>query len=123
MVANRKESSKENDTNFIYSCIIFVHLFCQNNDQGQDLAMRLGAAGIETTLITDSAVFAMMSRVNKVCTDLWKKKKKTKLQASPLVCFVVCLFLSSSFKKKKKRYNTHNTQVIIGTTAVLADGG
>ncbi len=34
--------------------------------QGQELAAALGAAGIETTLITDSAVFAMMSRVNKV---------------------------------------------------------
>jgi len=34
--------------------------------QGQDLAVALGQAGIETTLITDSAVFAVMSRVNKV---------------------------------------------------------
>eukprot|EP00038_Savillea_parva_P004350 m.136708 g.136708 ORF g.136708 m.136708 type:complete len:406 (+) comp11443_c0_seq1:272-1489(+) len=34
--------------------------------RGQDMAMRLGQAGIETTLITDSAVFAVMSRVNKV---------------------------------------------------------
>eukprot|EP00039_Didymoeca_costata_P027368 m.18283 g.18283 ORF g.18283 m.18283 type:complete len:378 (+) comp6265_c0_seq2:222-1355(+) len=34
--------------------------------QGQDLAVSLGRAGIETTLITDSAVFAVMSRVNKV---------------------------------------------------------
>lgn len=34
--------------------------------QGQTLAAALGAAGIETTLITDSAIFAMMSRVNKV---------------------------------------------------------
>jgi translation initiation factor 2B subunit (eIF-2B alpha/beta/delta family) len=35
--------------------------------QGQDLAVRLGLAGIETTLIPDSAVFAMLARVNKVC--------------------------------------------------------
>jgi len=34
--------------------------------QGQTMAMRLGAAGIETTLVTDSACFALMSRVNKV---------------------------------------------------------
>ena len=34
--------------------------------QGQDLAVALGQAGIETTLMTDSAVFAVMSRVNKV---------------------------------------------------------
>ena len=34
--------------------------------QGQDLAKSLAQRGIETTLITDSAVFAIMSRVNKV---------------------------------------------------------
>lgn len=34
--------------------------------QGQDLAKSLAQHGIETTLITDSAVFAIMSRVNKV---------------------------------------------------------
>ena len=34
--------------------------------QGQDLARALAADGIETTLITDSAIFALMSRVNKV---------------------------------------------------------
>eukprot|EP00037_Helgoeca_nana_P016278 m.153315 g.153315 ORF g.153315 m.153315 type:complete len:380 (+) comp23442_c0_seq2:1291-2430(+) len=33
---------------------------------GQEMALRLGQAGIETTLITDSAIFAVMSRVNKV---------------------------------------------------------
>ena len=33
---------------------------------GQRLAAKLGAADIQTTLITDSAVFAVMSRVNKV---------------------------------------------------------
>lgn len=35
--------------------------------QGQELAVRLAQSGIEATLITDSAVFAIMSRVNKVC--------------------------------------------------------
>ena len=34
--------------------------------QGQELATKLAKEGIETTLITDSAVFAIMSRVNKV---------------------------------------------------------
>ena len=34
--------------------------------QGQQLAASLAKAHIETTLITDSAIFAMMSRVNKV---------------------------------------------------------
>ena len=34
--------------------------------QGQELAANLAKANIESTVITDSAVFAMMSRVNKV---------------------------------------------------------
>ncbi|XP_031566646.1 translation initiation factor eIF-2B subunit beta-like [Actinia tenebrosa] len=34
--------------------------------QGQELAKSLAQAGIDTTVITDSAVFAIMSRVNKV---------------------------------------------------------
>ncbi|EDO45133.1 predicted protein [Nematostella vectensis] len=34
--------------------------------QGQELAKSLAKVGIETTIITDSAVFAIMSRVNKV---------------------------------------------------------
>lgn len=34
--------------------------------QGQQLAHNLAMTGIETTLITDSAIFAIMSRVNKV---------------------------------------------------------
>ena len=36
--------------------------------QGQQLASSLASAGIDTTLITDSAVYAIMSRVNKVIT-------------------------------------------------------
>jgi translation initiation factor eIF-2B subunit beta len=35
-------------------------------DQGQDMATSLASAGIETCLIPDSAVFAIMARVNKV---------------------------------------------------------
>ena len=34
--------------------------------QGHQLATSLAKASVETTVITDSAVFAMMSRVNKV---------------------------------------------------------
>ena len=33
---------------------------------GQELAKRLAQAGMHTTLIPDSAIFAMMARVNKV---------------------------------------------------------
>ncbi|KAG8562118.1 hypothetical protein GDO81_015593 [Engystomops pustulosus] len=36
--------------------------FCQ----GHDMAVNLSKAGIETTVITDAAIFAVMSRVNKV---------------------------------------------------------
>lgn len=34
--------------------------------QGQQLARSLALSGISTTVITDSAIFAIMSRVNKV---------------------------------------------------------
>jgi translation initiation factor eIF-2B subunit beta len=36
------------------------------SNAGQEMAASLSAAGIETTLITDSAIFAIMARVNKV---------------------------------------------------------
>ena len=36
---------------------------------GQELAKSLAAAGIETTVISDSAVFAIMARVNQVSPD------------------------------------------------------
>ena len=39
---------------------------CAPSYQGQQLATSLAEVGIETTVITDSAVFAIMSRVNKV---------------------------------------------------------
>ena len=34
--------------------------------RGQELAKNLAVAGVETIVVTDSAVFAIMSRVNKV---------------------------------------------------------
>lgn len=39
--------------------------------QGQQMARELAAAGIRATLIADSAVFAMMARVNKVRSAGW----------------------------------------------------
>ena len=42
-------------------------------EQGQELAKSLAQDGIETTVITDSAVFAIMSRVNKVIYHFWKE--------------------------------------------------
>lgn len=40
--------------------------------QGHALAKELAARGLQTTVITDSAVFAMISRVNMVCDDCIK---------------------------------------------------
>ena len=37
-----------------------------NSYNGQEMAKALGSAGIDTTVVSDSAVFAVMSRVNKV---------------------------------------------------------
>lgn len=39
---------------------------CAPSCQGKDLAVSLGESKIKTTLISDAAIFAMMSRVNKV---------------------------------------------------------
>eukprot|EP00053_Salpingoeca_punica_P006853 m.63926 g.63926 ORF g.63926 m.63926 type:complete len:348 (+) comp13892_c0_seq2:85-1128(+) len=39
---------------------------CAPYFQGHEMALSLGSVGIETTVITDSAIFAIMSRVNKV---------------------------------------------------------
>ena len=52
--------------------------------QGQELATKLAKEGIETTLITDSAVFAIMSRVNKVS------------YVCVCVCVCVCCLLYTS---------------------------
>lgn len=38
--------------------------------QGHEMATSLSKAGIETTVITDAAIFAVMSRVNKVTTEM-----------------------------------------------------
>lgn len=45
--------------------------------QGQELAKSLAQHGIETTVITDSAVFAIMSRVNKVTDPFFFSVTKT----------------------------------------------
>lgn len=37
--------------------------------QGHLLAKKLAARGLQTTVITDSAVFAIISRVNMVCEN------------------------------------------------------
>ena len=36
---------------------------------GHGLAMEMAQLGVPTTLIPDAAIFAMMARVNKVCTS------------------------------------------------------
>lgn len=37
-----------------------------NSYDGHEMAVELSRAGIETTVITDSAIYGVMSRVNKV---------------------------------------------------------
>ena len=107
--------------------------------QGQELGVSLAQSGIETTVITDSAVFAIMSRVNKVCI---------------YVCLSVCLYVCvracmrayvRAWMQKVKHvlymwYSSVTTgssfslscticyvlicvKVIIGTHTVMADGG
>lgn len=51
---------------FLFVCINNILCTCIDYYQGQALAMSLARANIETTVINDSAVFAIMSRVNKV---------------------------------------------------------
>ncbi|XP_032800621.1 translation initiation factor eIF2B subunit beta [Petromyzon marinus] len=54
-----KEAARKRKFHVIVAeCAPFCH--------GQKLAVSLAKVGIETTLITDAAIFAMMSRVNKV---------------------------------------------------------
>ena len=55
----------------VYPLLYFVNIVLFNRlllceQQGQEMAKSLAALGIDTTLITDAAVFAIMSRVNKV---------------------------------------------------------
>lgn len=54
----KKASLKRKFSVIVAECAPFFH--------GQELAVSLASQGIETTVIPDSAVFAMMSRVNKV---------------------------------------------------------
>lgn len=54
----KKAAKKRKFHVIVVECAPFFH--------GHELAISLGKAHIETTVITDAAVFAMMSRVNKV---------------------------------------------------------
>lgn len=75
--------------------------------QGHALAKELAARGLQTTIITDSAVFAMISRVNMVCD--------------------YCSIFHFNFLKFSKlilsltRYS--HLKVIVGAHAVMANGG
>jgi len=49
------------------SLISYLYCFdCMTRYQGHILAKELAEKGLQTTVITDSAVFAMISRVNMV---------------------------------------------------------
>lgn len=50
-----------------FSVWLLICYFLFYRYQGHLLAKELVARGLQTTLITDSAVFAMISRVNMVC--------------------------------------------------------
>lgn len=54
----KKAAKKRKFQVMVVECAPFYH--------GQELAMSLAKSGIETTVINDAAVFAIMSRVNKV---------------------------------------------------------
>jgi len=54
----KKAAKKRKFQVIVVECAPFFH--------GHDLSLSLSQEGIDTTVITDSAVFAMMSRVNKV---------------------------------------------------------
>lgn len=51
---------------YLFVFVSINNIQCIYYYQGQALAMSLARANIETTVINDSAVFAIMSRVNKV---------------------------------------------------------
>lgn len=68
------------------------------------MATSLSTAGIETTVIADAAIFAVMSRVNKVFGTTGDFEARL-VRACDLTCVGISL------------------QVIIGTQTVLANGG
>lgn len=68
------------------------------------MATSLSEAGIETTVIADAAIFAVMSRVNKVFSTT--QDSETGCGS----CVLTCVAMISP-------------QVIIGTQTVLANGG
>lgn len=72
--------------------------------QGHEMATSLSKAGIETTVIADAAIFAVMSRVNKV-----KRHPQMIIEDG---CVRAC-----------ESNCTVSLQVIIGTQTVLANGG
>lgn len=69
------------------------------------MATGLSKAGIETTVIADAAIFAVISRVNKVFTRAEDVRTETLSGRVVLTCMGV------------------SVQVIIGTQTVLANGG
>lgn len=70
------------------------------------MATSLSKADIETTVIADAAIFAVMSRVNKVLNG-FSRERLSQVMGLPLRSISASLSL----------------QVIIGTQTVLANGG
>lgn len=82
--------------------IILILLGIPLRYQGHILAKELVTRGLQTTVITDSAVFAMISRVNMVCIYL---------NALFFLMYTVLTSTCNIFK------------VIVGAHAVMANGG
>ncbi len=84
--------------------------------RGQEMAMSLAKSGIQTTVITDSAIFAMMSRVNKVIVGTaailadggLKAVSGTYTAALSAKHYSVPLYVCSAITKLTPRYCTSN---------------
>lgn len=77
--------------------------------EGQRMACELAALGIQTTAITDSVIYAMMARVNKV---------------GPVFCEVCSHAIGHARSQDIKGSPSPNaTQVVVTAHALLADGG
>lgn len=85
------------------SSFIFFNVCYLIRYQGHAFAKELAARGLQTTVITDSAVFAMISRVNMVCGDC-------------IGLFVLFFYLHLIGKVLQLK-------VIVGAHAVMANGG
>ena len=104
--------------------------------RGQELARRLAQAGMHTTLIPDSAIFAMMARVNKVAPQPWPSGAAVPVQClsaplGPAQRLLPCqscgcltpVGLTSGLTRHVTELTQRCEQVLVGAHALLANGG